>query len=80
MTESPIQKNTAPIKDNKGVKVLIRILKIIWIPALLILAMMVGLFVGYQFITKTSGSNIFRLEIWQRFFQQIRSLRLPAKP
>ncbi|MDD2283214.1 MAG: DNA-directed RNA polymerase subunit beta [Eubacteriales bacterium] len=75
MTESPIQKNTAPIKDNKGVKVLINILKIIWIPALLILALIVGLYLGYQFITKTSGSNIFNWEIWQRFFQQIRSLR-----
>ncbi|HBI55577.1 MAG TPA: hypothetical protein DDY38_01940 [Firmicutes bacterium] len=75
MTESPIQKNTAPIKGNNGAKVLINILKIIWIPALLILALIVGLYIGYQFITKTSGSNIFHWEIWQRFFQQIRSLR-----
>lgn len=80
MTDSPVQRNTAPAKARKGVNVFINILKVIWIPALLILALMVGLFVGYQFITKTSGSNIFRLEIWQRFFQQIRSLRLPPRP
>jgi phosphate/sulfate permease len=75
MTNSPVPRSAAPVNANKGAGVFINILKVIWIPALFVLALIVGLYVGYQFITKTSGSNIFRLEIWQRFFQQIRSLR-----
>jgi hypothetical protein len=66
-----------PAKANKALKVFIKILKIIWIPAVLIIALLAGLFLGYQFITKTPGSNIFKPEIWQRFFEQIKALRKP---
>jgi ABC-type antimicrobial peptide transport system permease subunit len=74
-TESPVQKNNAQEFAQKALRISIKVLKVIWIPALLILALVIGLAVGYQFITKTPGSNIFDKEIWQRFFQQIRALR-----
>lgn len=74
MTDSPVSRNTAPKTKAKGknAKVLLIVLGII---ALLFIALLIGLFIGYQFITKTPGSNIFRWEIWRRFFEQIRSLR-----
>lgn len=75
MTDSPAPSHTAAAKPKKDYKVLIKVSKILGIIALLFLALIIGLAVGYQFITKTSGWNIFRLEIWQRFFQQIRALR-----
>lgn len=74
-TESPVQKNNAQEIAQKALKVFIKVVKIIWIPTLLILALAIGLAVGYQFITKTPGSKIFDKEIWQNFFQQIRALR-----
>lgn len=76
-TESPVTTKTQETAQ-KALKILIKVLKIIWIPALLILALVIGLAIGYEFITKTPGTNIFDKEIWQRFFDQIRALKGPG--
>jgi len=62
-------------KSSGASKVLIKILKIVWIPALLIAAFFIGAYVGYGFITDTPGSNIFSVETWKNFISQINSLR-----
>ena len=76
-TESPVQKTKSADTAHKALKIVIKVLKIIWVPALLILALAVGLALGYEFITKTPGTNIFNKEIWQRFFEQLRALKGP---
>lgn len=62
------------IKD-KILRVSLTTLKIIWIPAVLITALAIGLYIGYGYITKDPGSNVFNMETWRAFFDQIRSLR-----
>lgn len=74
MTDSPVETGPAP-KSKKNVKALKTTAKVFIITAVLFGALLIGLAIGYQFITKTSGLNIFRLEIWRKFFQQIRALR-----
>ncbi|NLY32161.1 MAG: DNA-directed RNA polymerase subunit beta [Firmicutes bacterium] len=76
-TESPVPKTKSPDTAQKALKILIKVLKVAWIPALLILALVIGLALGYEFITKTPGTNIFNKEIWQRFFEQLRALKGP---
>lgn len=73
MTE-PVPNKTAPEK-TKSRKVIKIILIVLGIMAVFAVALSVGLAIGYQFITKTSGSNIFNGEIWKNFFQQIRALK-----
>jgi hypothetical protein len=62
-------------KPTNGVKVLLKILKIIWVPTLVIFAFFIGAYIGYQFMTKTPGADVFSLETWKSFFEQIGSLR-----
>jgi len=62
------------IKDTKAVKIALTAIKILWIPALLVIALITGLWIGYQLITETSGSNIFNTDVWKSFFEQIKSL------
>ena len=59
-------------KLPKGLRITLKVLVIL---AAFVIATMIGLYIGYQFITKTPGKNIFRAEIWRRFFEQIRALR-----
>lgn len=61
--------------NSKVATVALKILKISWIPILLAIALLIGMYVGYWFITDTSGANIFSKETWQMFFSQIQSLR-----
>lgn len=56
-------------------KVLIIILKVIWIPALVIFAFFVGAYVGYAFMTKESGASVLSPETWKHFFDQIKFVR-----
>lgn len=62
-------------KSIKAKKAILKFLKIIWIPLLLFIAIASGLYIGYEFITGTSGINVFNMETWRDFFDQIRSLR-----
>ena len=63
---------------SKHSKRLIKILKIIWIPLLLIVAFMLGLYIGYGIIarsTDATASGIFSRDTWKMFLDQVRSLQ-----
>jgi len=62
-------------KASKANNAVLKIIKLVWIPVLLIFAFILGTYIGYQFITDTSGANIFSVETWKSFFEQIGSLR-----
>ncbi len=46
------------------------VFKVIWLPCLLLIALAVGLYVGYGFVSDTP-SEIFQVELWRNFFQQL---------
>lgn len=58
-----------------AVKILLKILKYAWIPLLLVFAFFIGAYIGYGFLSDSSGSDVFSLETWQNFIGQIKSLR-----
>jgi len=58
-------------------KIALKALKILWIPAVLFLAFLIGSYIGYQFMSDTSGSDVFKAETWQAFWEQLKSMRNP---
>lgn len=56
-------------------KVLLIILKITWIPVVIIFAFFLGAYLGYAFMTKESGASVLSPETWKTFFDQIRFIR-----
>jgi len=62
------------IRGKKAIKILITTLKIIWVPAVLVIALMIGLYLGYEFIAERPGSEVFSKDIWKNFIDQIKSL------
>lgn len=62
-------------KPTGVMKVMLSILKIAWIPLLIIIAFFVGAYLGYEFMTDSSGADVFSIETWKSFIQQIKSLR-----
>lgn len=62
-------------ESKKAKKTILDILKVIWIPVLLISAFLIGLYIGYKYITGSSGADIFSREVWKRFFDQFLSLQ-----
>lgn len=62
-------------KTADATKTWLRIIKIACIPVCILLAFFLGAYVGYQFMTDTSGANIFKIETWRSFIEQIGSLR-----
>jgi len=61
---------------SKIKNILLKVLKYIWIPVLFCIALIIGAYIGYGVVTKTSGSDVFKLETWEAFFKQISSLRV----
>ncbi|MTI95682.1 MAG: DNA-directed RNA polymerase subunit beta [Firmicutes bacterium] len=61
------------VKLKKTLRIILLILKIIWVPALLLVSLGIGLYVGYGYITD-NPSDIFDMEIWREFFRQITSV------
>lgn len=56
-------------------RIVLAILKYAWIPVLLIVAFIAGAYLGYEFMAGSSGSDIFSIEAWKTFIEQIKSLR-----
>ena len=44
--------------------------KVLWLPVLLLLALAIGLYVGYG-MTSDTPSEIFRADLWRNFFNQL---------
>lgn len=44
--------------------------KVLWLPVLLLVALAVGLYVGYG-LTSDTPSEIFQADLWRNFFNQL---------
>jgi hypothetical protein len=62
-------------KQNNGLRIALTTLKIIWIPLLFIIAFLLGLYIGYGFVSETSASAIFTRDAWKIFIDQLKSLQ-----
>ncbi|WP_235857554.1 DNA-directed RNA polymerase subunit beta [Paenibacillus albiflavus] len=67
------QQKKKPTKSSrpKWLRVTLRILRILFVPALFIVAIFVGLWVGYSKLGKQPSSEIFHLETWKHLFDLI---------
>jgi len=46
------------------------IFKVLWLPALLVGALAIGLYVGYG-LTSDTPADVFRADMWRNFFNQL---------
>ncbi len=56
------------IETMKSVSLLL--FKVLWLPVLLLVALAVGLYVGYG-LTSDTPSAIFQADLWRNFFNQL---------
>lgn len=52
-------------------KIVLTIVKVLWLPCLLIVALAVGLYAGYRITSPENPREIFQLEVWRNFFYQL---------
>lgn len=51
-------------------KALLTMAKVLWLPCLLLVALAVGLYIGYDFTSDNPG-EIFSFDLWRNFFNRL---------
>lgn len=62
---------TEKTESNKAQKILKTIIKIIWIPLLLFVALISGLMIGHSFIGEEPAMDVFDMGMWEHIYQLI---------
>ena len=65
------KKKPTPSSKPKWLRVTLRVMRILFVPTLLIVAILAGLWVGYTKLGKEPSSEIFQLETWKHVFDLI---------
>lgn len=50
--------------------VFLTLAKVLWLPCLLIIALAIGLYIGYD-LTSDNPAEIFSFDLWKNFFNQL---------
>lgn len=74
MLDKPAPSKTAAKKKKsrpKWLKIILQILKIIRVPALSVLAVLIGLWIGYSKLGGQPASEIFHIQTWKHLYDLV---------